>query len=49
MNMGYARVSTLEQNLDLQMQALKKPDCKRIFSGEGLWRQPGTAGSSAPR
>ena len=31
MNIGYARVSTLDQNLDLQMQALRKADCKKIF------------------
>jgi DNA invertase Pin-like site-specific DNA recombinase len=30
MNIGYARVSTLDQNLDLQMQALRK-GCKTIF------------------
>jgi DNA invertase Pin-like site-specific DNA recombinase len=29
--MGYARVSTLEQNLDLQIHALKKVGCKKIF------------------
>lgn len=31
MNIGYARVSTLDQNLDLQIDALNKVDCGRIF------------------
>lgn len=31
MNIGYARVSTLDQNLDLQIDALKKLTVKRIF------------------
>ena len=30
--LGYARVSTLEQNLDLQIDALNRENCKQIYT-----------------
>ncbi|MCF6765788.1 recombinase family protein [Thiotrichales bacterium 19S3-7] len=34
MKVGYARVSTLEQNLDMQVDALKNAGCERIITDE---------------
>ena len=36
MRVGYARVSTVEQNLRMQTQALEQCGCERIFCDEGV-------------
>jgi DNA invertase Pin-like site-specific DNA recombinase len=36
MKIGYARVSTADQNPELQIDALKKAECEKIYTDEGV-------------
>src|SRR3954447_9493755 len=45
MLVGYARVSTLDQNLNLQRDALKKVGCERLFEE----KKSGKAGTKRPQ
>lgn len=35
-NVGYARVSTVEQNMDMQLEALKAAGCEAVLTDEGF-------------
>lgn len=50
MLVGYARVSTAEQNLDLQLEALRGAGCERLFGdriGGDHAERPGLAAGMA--
>lgn len=44
MRLGYGRTSKTEQNLDLQLDALKKQDCEKIFTDQQSGRNDNREG-----
>lgn len=42
MLIGYARVSTIEQNLDLQIDALKNAGCEKLYEDKISSSKPRT-------
>lgn len=47
MKIGYARVSTLEQNLDRQIDQLEKEGCERIYSEKNIRNQKQSSRTSS--
>ena len=48
MRIGYARVSTTEQNLDLQKDAFKQAGCDKIIEDTASGKQTQRSGLTAP-
>jgi DNA invertase Pin-like site-specific DNA recombinase len=49
MIVGNARVSTSEQNLDLQLNALKRPECEKIIEDTVSGGKPSRETPDVPR
>ena len=47
MPVGYARVSTLDQNLDLQLSALEKAGCEKLYQDQISGTKAGLAAAKA--